>query len=442
MAAATAPQTTTAVEGSFHSVDAARLRIGTRLRIPIYDSRDVLLLAEGQTITPTFLEKIRNRNIAEVKVHESELARVYACHSQGSERVVPDHRAAPRCNYETEATRALDAQLLRSGALGMPPQGEPFAEELTVHEATAYDEELVEEFVENHELAIRQMDDVFTALVRGGGLDAGTLDSLAEEALSEMAQDSDLFSALGINPYSDSYPARHSMHTSMLAMSIGTRLGMDRHTLKELAIGCLIHDSGMLKLKQPLYLQPEPLGPIEFLEITKHPVLVFDMMKDMQLIPARSAFIAYQIHERCNGQGYPRGREANQIHFLSKIAATADAFIGMVSPRPHRPAILPYRAIEKLIGGVREGWFDGMAVRALLQTVTLFPIGSYVELSDGRVGRVIRSNGQTYHKPVVEAWSRDRLDAAPHILDLAQEPDLRVIRPIPRLDAAASRARI
>ena len=94
---------------------------GTKLRIPIYDNRDVLLLAEGQTITPNFLEKIRNRNIAEVKVHESELARVYACQSQGGERVVPEHRASIRTNYETDASRALDVQLLKSGALGMPP---------------------------------------------------------------------------------------------------------------------------------------------------------------------------------------------------------------------------------------------------------------------------------------------------------------------------------
>ena len=71
---------------------------------------------------------------------------------------------------------------------------------------------------------------------------------------------------------------------------------------------------------------PEVLDRITFLEITKHPILIFDMMLDMRAVSSRSAYIAYQMHERCNGKGYPRRREGKHIHFLSKVAAVADAF--------------------------------------------------------------------------------------------------------------------
>jgi len=258
---------------------------------------------------------------------------------------------------------------------------------------------------------------------------------IADEALCELSEDSDLFSCLGVNPYSDKYPARHSMHTAMLAMSIGTKLQFDRQTLKELAIGCLIHDAGMLKINEEAYSTPIVLDRIKFLEITKHPVLVFDMMKDMQSIPSRSAFIAYQIHERCDGSGYPRGSKSPQIHFLSKIAAVADSYIGLVSTRPHRPGMLPYRAIEKLLQGVNLGLYDAIAVRALLKTISLFPIGSYVELTDARQGKVLRSNGDGYNTPIVEVWQPGQLFGESEIVDLKENDNLKVAKPIAKLDS-------
>ena len=41
-------------------------------------------------------------------------------------------------------------------------------------------------------------------------------------------------------------------------------------------------------------------------------------------------------------------------------------------------------------------------MRALLHTLALFPIGSYVTLSDGSVAKVLRTNGKEYTKPIVQ----------------------------------------
>jgi HD-GYP domain-containing protein (c-di-GMP phosphodiesterase class II) len=143
------------------------------------------------------------------------------------------------------------------------------------------------------------------------------------------------------------------------------------------------------------------------LEITKHPIIAFEAVQDSIHVSGRAKVVAYQIHERCNGRGYPRRREGNQIHYLAKVAGIADAFVGLVSPRPHRPAVLPYRAIEKIVHGTKAGLYEPSAVRALLHTTSLFPIGSYVELTDGRVGRVIRSTGATYDRPIVPKFGCD-----------------------------------
>ena len=90
--------------------------------------------------------------------------------------------------------------------------------------------------------------------------------------------------------------------------------------------------------------------------------------------------------------------------------------------------------MAKIIHDVKEGLYDARVVRALLKTASLFPIGSYVAISDGRVGRVIYANGDCYDRPTVELWRPGSMHRDPLIVDLASEPGLRIVRPLTRLD--------
>src|SRR5690606_19282461 len=132
----------------------------------------------------------------------------------------------------------------------------------------------------------------------------------------------------------------------MLAIAVGSQLKLDRPTLKDLGVGCLIHDSGMLMIDQALIQAPRRLRPSEMLEVSKHPIRIFDKMLDMKGVSRRSAFVAYQMHERPDGSGYPRQRKNEQIHFLSRVASVADVYVALVSPRPYRPGILPHAALQ------------------------------------------------------------------------------------------------
>ena len=142
--------------------------------------------------------------------------------------------------------------------------------------------------------------------------------------------------------------------------------------------------------------------------------------------------VAYQMHERFNGTGYPRQRHGAQIHPLARIAMVADAFVAMVSPRPHRPAVLPYKVMEYLLHCTKLGQFDPDVMRGLLQTISLFPIGSYVELSDNRVGRVVRAHRELYNSPVVEIPPQEDSSAEPEVVDIAATPSVQIVRALPR----------
>jgi hypothetical protein len=71
---------------------------------------------------------------------------------------------------------------------------------------------------------------------------------------------------------------------------------------------------------------------------------------------------------------------------------------------------------------------EDLDLRALLERLSLFPLGCYVQMKDGRVGRVIRSNGKQYYRPVLELWE-PRLTGPPEIVDLTAS-DLQVAKPL------------
>lgn len=431
------------------SVNVAQLRVGSTLVQSIYDERDVLLLAAGSEVTQVFLENLKRRGIKSVRMHSGRKVRntrQEAALKDSNENAPSSHTrkkyknnvtafdGGKVCSLRNKATNMLDREICSAQHMGLPPQGPAFSDEFTNRGTERYDKQNIEEFAEKRSESISKMNDVFEEMVSGGDLNTEALCDVTDSTLEDLKNDPDLLACLGINPNNGEYPARHSTLTSMMAIAIGAQFKLDRKTLTELSIGCLIHDAGMLKLNSNVYDPDEEITDAAWNEITQHPVLVFEMIQDVNSIPRRSALIAYQMHERCNGMGYPRKLSGDQIHPLSKIAAIADAFVALCSPRSFRKALHPYKAMEVLLEATQEGYYDPTAMRALLNTVSLFPVGSFVSLSDGRIGRVIRANGAHFDRPVIEIWPSEEEPENPEILDLVEYPDLTVESPIAPLD--------
>ena len=420
------------------SVDVSRLRVGTSLQAPIYDDRhdrNVLLLSAGTEITTSVLDKLRVRGIETIRIHPTELARMDA--------MKPRTETSPR-----NSTDAKDDPVRSEGSWGV--SADSFLHQVERHPGRGYESQRIQQFRDKFQSSLTQTESLFTQLSSGNRVSGNTVLEVSREATLQIANDLDLFVSLGLAPNPDRYPMRHSLQSSMVAMSIGTTLGLSKEELTELGAGCLLHDLGMLRIDQEIYELDRVLDPIEFLEITKHPTYTFELIQDVNVLSTGSRMVAYQIHERCNGSGYPRKRKKEQIHYLARIAAVADAFVAMISPRPYRPAYLPYHALEEIIRGTRLHLFDPDVVRALLHTVSLFPIGSYVETTDGRVGTVVRANGEEYTRPlvelfapcqsvkdhmrpVVEVYDPNHPEAAHEVVDLTQHPELSIKTPLTEL---------
>ena len=405
------------------------LPIGARLVSSIYDERRTKLLAAGMEITEQLLLTLRNRTIDSVVVGRQDLGRILAFKPQGKANVAPGERRNITTNIENPISRELDSQLGSCSQPGITASLRPFAAVLRPTELGSYDRDLMNFMAERREYNVDRLHQLGEACATGNPIDLELTFDVVRDQLRTATEDVDAFSCLGTTPFMHPYPTRHVLHTAMIATSIGIALGLDERNLEELGTGCLIHDLGMLGVDRMTVGAKTFLEPTEFAEIVKHPIRTFEMIeRHIDLVPVGARMVAYQMHERCNGSGYPRGRTKAQIHPLARIAAVADSFSALVCARPHRPGMQPYFAMEKLVKDVSRGLFDPQAVRGLLQAVSLFPVGSYVEMSNGYVGRVIRANAHDYMRPVVEVWSRDRIGGAPAVVDLAQESKLAIRR--------------
>ncbi len=331
------------------------------------------------------------------------------------------------CDLENSFSRDLDSHLSLTGALELPSQQSPFAAELRDVRNRPYDATWIQRSIEQ---VLQSADDVknqFAAVTEGRRADFEVFRTIAREQLRQIVEDKDVFACLGIQPHLGDYPSRHALQVSMLAMSMGVAMGWDVVSLLDLGTGCLVHDAGMMSVDSSQYGKKGILSAHDLGEIAKHVVLGLGTFEHrMGDVPERALIVAYQMHERSNGTGYPRGYSLERIHPLARVAAIADVFVALVSPRPHRPGMVPYHAIKKVMQDTEHGLFDKQAFRALLDTVSVFPIGSFVALNDGRVGRVLRPNPGRYDRPVVEVWRRGNVGERPAIVNLSEQADVAI----------------
>jgi HD-GYP domain-containing protein (c-di-GMP phosphodiesterase class II) len=221
---------------------------------------------------------------------------------------------------------------------------------------------------------------------------AGSLDRLAEARAAVSAILHDL-TATGSAVFvmstlheRDADLFAHSVNVCALSLMIGQMSGMTGEELDQLGVGALLHDVGKIYYMD-IVAKRGPLTAEEQARVRRHPVDGFEILRRHPDVHLFSAHVAYQHHERLDGSGYPRGIRGDRMLRHAKIAAVADAYDGLVSERPYRPALLPHEAVRRLQDQAGTK-FDADAVRRLAHRLAVYPEGTIVRLDSGELGVV------------------------------------------------------
>ncbi|MCQ2248834.1 MAG: HD-GYP domain-containing protein [Treponema sp.] len=206
----------------------------------------------------------------------------------------------------------------------------------------------------------------------------------------------------------------HSLRTAVIAIVIGLQLKMPYEDLIELGVACVLHEIGQIKLPPQLYMNNKPLNAAEKAQMANHTVLGYNIVKEAGF-SKNIQFGVLDHHERETGTGYPRHIPGNKISFFAKITGVACSYEAITAPRHFKEARSTYEAmIEMLRNSTHE--YDDTVVKALLYSVSLFPIGSFVYLSNGKVAQVIDVSPDNPKNPVVKVIGSLTKDGKPTVI--------------------------
>jgi len=225
------------------------------------------------------------------------------------------------------------------------------------------------------------------------------------------------------------YLATHSVRSTILSIVVGSYLKLPPYRLIELGVAALMHEIGMLKLPSQIYLTDKPLTAVEHKAILTHPILGYNMLKEMNF-PLTVCLATLEHHERENGSGYPRRLASDKISLYSKIIAVACSYEALSSKRPHKEAKDGYTGMVELLKN--EGkQYDDTVIRALVLSLSIYPIGLYVLLSNGKKGQVVDGNPENPRFPVVQIFGEYTPDGKIKTMQTSPET-LNIIRPLNR----------
>ena len=219
----------------------------------------------------------------------------------------------------------------------------------------------------------------------------------------------------------------HSMRSTVIAIAIGLQLQMPQDKLVELGVASILHEIGQIRLPPQLYLTDRTLSASERAQMHTHPILSYNILKD-NAFPLAISLAALEHHERENGSGYPRKLSGKKISVYAKIIGVACSFDAITAPRLHKEEQTTFTAMVEMLRN-EEHKYDKTVVKALLYCLSLYPIGAYVYLSNGKIGVVTDVTPEQPMHPVVQLMNEKDDNGDPKTVqsDNAQMKIVRVL---------------
>jgi diguanylate cyclase (GGDEF)-like protein/putative nucleotidyltransferase with HDIG domain len=150
----------------------------------------------------------------------------------------------------------------------------------------------------------------------------------------------------------DHYTRAHCESTAEYAVMLAQEIGLSPSAQRTLRLAALLHDVGKICIPDRILHKPGALTADEF-EVIKHHVSIAENLIVDVPDAEEVRTIARHHHERFDGSGYPDGIRGEEIPFLARILALADAFSAITLDRPYRRGLArdeAYAEIQRVAG--------------------------------------------------------------------------------------------
>jgi HD-GYP domain-containing protein (c-di-GMP phosphodiesterase class II) len=311
-----------------------------------------------------------------------------------------------------EVDAGVDEALMHAAVTGtprlLPPQRVPMKEEM----------ERAAKICANAKGAVVSM---FQEVRMGNAISAEAAGELVDEISSSVMRNPGTFISLARLKTADDYTYMHSVAVCALMVALARQLDLDETQTKEAGMSGLLHDLGKALMPMEVLNKPGKLTDEEFRIIKSHPVEGHRLLVEGGTVGAVPLDVCLHHHEKVDGSGYPHRLKDENISMFAKMGAVCDVYDAITSNRPYKAGWDPAESIRKMTEWC-NGHFDARIFQAFVKSIGIYPVGSLVRLTSGRLAVVTEQSEKSLLTPSVKAFfsTKSMVYVPPELIDLAR----------------------
>lgn len=264
------------------------------------------------------------------------------------------------------------------------------------------------------------VENVLNNVKMGRAIDVTPVAELAEDINNSILNNANALLCLSQIRDKDKYLLEHSVNVGILMSIFSTYLGFDKVTVKELTTGALLHDIGKIRVPTEILNKPGSLTDEEWIEMKRHVAYGQAVLAKSEGISDIAKSICALHHERLDGSGYPTGIIGDEIDIYGRLGAIVDVYDAVTASRCYHEGMSPFKAM-KLLLSLAGNHFDKNLAYSFIRCMSVYPVGTVVELDNGRLGVVIETNADLPNKPRLRIFynMKHKHYEQPSVIDLA-----------------------
>jgi len=250
---------------------------------------------------------------------------------------------------------------------------------------------------------------ILLSIQAGQPIDVGQAKETTDAMVSSIFRNQDALTCMSRLRDKGSYLIEHALNCSILMTIFAKHLALKSSIIEELALGAFLHDIGKVFIPDDILKNKGKLNEKEIKIIKSHVALGLKILEDTPKISHIAVTMVTEHHERIDGSGYPQSLKNENISKYGRMIAIVDSYDAMTAERVFKTSMQPINAF-KILMAESPSSYDQSLVEQFIQCLGVYPVGTLVKLTSGKLGLISKLNPNKPLQPFVRVFYNTRLN--------------------------------